>query len=454
MKRRERVRRATAVLMLCAMMLSVIVGVNPAKAETDPVKAYQEKLQAAKDLKEEYEKKKYEAEESIRKFKEEKLSIEKYIEELDMKLNDISMALFELQETIEKTEAELRITEQELERAREKEAEQYRVMSERVRYIYENGEVGYLDILFNAGSIADILNQSEYISQIQEYDNALLEHYEAAKLEREQHQAYLEASLLELAALKEQEELEGATVSEMVALKQKEIEGVCDEIGLADEYLFTYITEISNQEMSIAQIIKAEEERVAEEERKRKEEEERLAREAEERRKAAEKAAAEAAARAAAEEAKKYDSEAIKSIVLSEETDPYKMIWPLPGDHRTYSKFGYRKAPIAGASTYHKGWDIGGEYGAPIVAVLAGTVTSTAYNSSGGNVVTIDHGNGYSSVYCHCSKYCVSEGDHVQQGTIVALVGSTGVSTSPHLHFGIKVDGTYIDPNPYIGPLE
>ena len=130
------------------------------------------------------------------------------------------------------------------------------------------------------------------------------------------------------------------------------------------------------------------------------------------------------------------------------------MIWPLPGDHRVYSRIGPRIAPTEGASTYHKGWDIGGEFGAPMVAVLAGRVVSTDYNPSGGNVVKIEHQSGFMSAYCHCSEILVSPGEYVQQGQIIARVGSTGVSTGPHLHFGIQINGEYVDPSPYIGYLE
>jgi len=89
-----------------------------------------------------------------------------------------------------------------------------------------------------------------------------------------------------------------------------------------------------------------------------------------------------------------------------------------------------------------------------MVSVLAGTVIAVSYNSSAGNFVKVEHQPGFVSVYCHCSKTLVSEGEYVKQGQQIALVGSTGVSTSPHLHFAIQKDGEYIDPDPYIGYLE
>ncbi len=451
---RKRLGQIVSVLLIFALVISpfAVLRVAADTEKKDPVAEYEEKLKAAEDLKEQYEKQKAETEALLEEYKKSKENIEQYIVELDLQLNDISLRIFELQQTIAETEEELEQTRLDLEEAKQKEADQYDIMKRRIQYMYENGETTYWDVLLNSGSIADMLNQFEYVQGITEYDNSLLERYEAAKENVIQKEAYLEASLEELRLLQENEQLAKASVEDLMALKTAEIEKYTEQIGITDELLFTYISEISSQEMTIEQIKEDEKKRLEEEERKRKEEEERLRRIEEEKRLAAEKAAREAAAKA--EAAKKYDANAIKDVVLTDETDIYHMIWPLPGDHRTYSKFGPRKAPTKGASTFHKGWDIGGEFGAPIVSVLAGVVESVGYTSSAGNYVRVEHQPGFVSVYCHCSKTLVSEGDYVKQGEIVGLIGSTGVSTGPHLHFAIKVNGTFVDPAPYISHLE
>lgn len=451
---RKRLGQIASVLLIFALVISpfAVLRVAADTEKKDPVAEYEEKLKAAEDLKEQYEKQKAETEALLEEYKKSKENIEQYIVELDLQLNDISLRIFELQQTIAETEEELEQTRLDLEEAKQKEADQYDIMKRRIQYMYENGETTYWDVLLNSGSIADMLNQFEYVQGITEYDNSLLERYEAAKENVIQKEAYLEASLEELRLLQENEQLAKASVEDLMALKTAEIEKYTEQIGITDELLFTYISEISSQEMTIEQIKEDEKKRLEEEERKRKEEEERLRRIEEEKRLAAEKAAREAAAKA--EAAKKYDANAIKDVVLTDETDIYHMIWPLPGDHRTYSKFGPRKAPTKGASTFHKGWDIGGEFGAPIVSVLAGVVESVGYTSSAGNYVRVEHQPGFVSVYCHCSKTLVSEGDYVKQGEIVGLIGSTGVSTGPHLHFAIKVNGTFVDPAPYISHLE
>ena len=124
--------------------------------------------------------------------------------------------------------------------------------------------------------------------------------------------------------------------------------------------------------------------------------------------------------------------------------------WPCPASHRITSTFGNRTAPVAGASTYHKGIDIGASSGSAIVAAASGRVTTSAYSSSAGNYVVISHGNGISTVYMHASARYVSEGDVVSKGQTIAAVGSTGFSTGPHLHFGVIVNGSYVNPLGYV----
>lgn len=454
--------RIAALVILTAVFVSSFNISGQADESSDAKAAYEAKLKAAQELKEQYENSKKEAEELKKEYSQQRSDIESYIEELDLKLNDLSLAIFELDGKIAENETELEATRRALEAAKLKVGQQYATMKARIKYIYENGETTWFDAILNAENVNDIMNQIEYLSGIQAYDKSLLERYEAAQAEVEAHEKYLEASLEELEAMRVKQTQDKATIEELMALKNEEIQYVSEQLGVADEYIFTYMREISNAEVEIDLIIKAEEERVAEEERKRKEEEERLRREEEERRRAAEEAARKAAEAAASGTKKsalknslwEYDQAEYNNIVLSEETDSYKMIWPLPGDHRTYSKFGKRVAPIKGASTYHQGWDIGGEFGSPIVAVLAGKVIAVSYNSSAGNYVKVEHTPGFVTVYCHCSKTLVKTGDYVKQGQDIALCGSTGCSTGPHLHFAVSVNGTYVDPNPYIGPVE
>lgn len=120
-------------------------------------------------------------------------------------------------------------------------------------------------------------------------------------------------------------------------------------------------------------------------------------------------------------------------------------IWPVDGV--ITSPFGGRIDPVYGGGGNHEGIDIGADYGAQVVATAAGTVTIAAATDGGyGNLVEIDHGNGFVTRYGHNSVLLVSVGMHVAQGQAISLVGSTGKSTGPHLHYEVRVNGSPVDP--------
>ena len=124
--------------------------------------------------------------------------------------------------------------------------------------------------------------------------------------------------------------------------------------------------------------------------------------------------------------------------------------WPLKVSGRISSKFGHRSSPTAGASTYHKGLDIAVPSGTPILAAAAGKVVTAHYSSSAGNYIMIAHGNRLYTVYMHCSRLAVKEGDSVVQGQTIGYAGSTGISTGSHLHFGVSKNGSYVNPLNYV----
>lgn len=124
--------------------------------------------------------------------------------------------------------------------------------------------------------------------------------------------------------------------------------------------------------------------------------------------------------------------------------------WPTPTCDIITSYFGYREAPTVGASSAHKGIDIGAMHGTKIVSVASGTVVEAGYNEWNGNYLFVSHGEGLKSVYLHCSEVYAETGDQVEMGEEVAAVGSTGISTGAHLHFGIYLDGVPVNPLFYI----
>lgn len=150
-------------------------------------------------------------------------------------------------------------------------------------------------------------------------------------------------------------------------------------------------------------------------------------------------AEAEEAARRAAEEQARLEEELRK-------------VWhnPLPDFGRVSSPFGMRYHPISGTWSMHKGIDLTGATGTEIYAARGGVVVAAGWHDDFGYYVRIDHGDGFQSEYFHMSRYCVSRGDVVESCDLIGKVGSTGLSTGPHLHFGIILDDTHVDPEDYI----
>ena len=467
MKKFKKLSPILLVICLAGAVVQATVGASAASFE-EKIKQSQERkeeleqlLQEAEDRKSDYEKHKQEMQATLEQLQKEMDDVIAYIEQLDTELMGVTEHLADLEVQIAEKEDNLEEVQLQLEAAIVAEEEQYDTMKKRIRYLYENGNESIWDILVSSDGLADLLNRVEYRSRIADYDNTLLERYELAREMTATNKAYLEAALDDLYQLKEEAEFERDSYLALSAEKGEQIERYLAQYQISEEMLEQYGEQIVNEEVAIEELYRQEEERAKEEDKIRKEEEERIRKEEEERKRREEEARKkkeeEERLKREAEERKRLEEQmrqerlnAAVGIELTLETSIDKMIWPLPGDGRVYSKFGPRKAPLPGASTYHKGVDIGGEYGAQIVSVLAGTVSRVAYTWDGGNHVIVDHGNGLQTKYLHCSKTLVSVGDFVMQGEVIGLVGSTGVSTGPHLHFGVMINGTHVDPLKYI----
>ncbi len=129
---------------------------------------------------------------------------------------------------------------------------------------------------------------------------------------------------------------------------------------------------------------------------------------------------------------------------------PYRMTVPidLPVEHPVVnSPFGWRFHPLSGELDFHTGIDLSGKEGAPIRAALNGTVKTAGFHPSYGNYLILDHHNGFSTLYAHCSRLLAEEGDVVRKGKTIAKVGATGDATGPHLHFEIRLNGICLDPS-------
>lgn len=138
------------------------------------------------------------------------------------------------------------------------------------------------------------------------------------------------------------------------------------------------------------------------------------------------------------------------SEALSEQIRHLPSFWPTVPDAKVYSEYGRRYHPVFKYYKKHEGVDIGDRTGDPLYAAGAGTVTKAEWHSGYGNLVEIDHGNGYVTRYGHSSKILVTVGQVVDQGEEIAKMGETGTATGPHVHFEIRVNGSTVDPLPYI----
>lgn len=130
-----------------------------------------------------------------------------------------------------------------------------------------------------------------------------------------------------------------------------------------------------------------------------------------------------------------------------------KLIWPSNNSHRISSYFGMRMHPIYGYMRMHNGLDIAASYGTDIMASADGVITTVSYDAGGyGNYIVVYHGEGISTLYAHCSKIIATVGSTVKQGQVIAIVGSTGAATGPHIHYEVRENGTPVDPLGYVTP--
>lgn len=413
---------------ITAIMLTLIFCMQPvcnvqATEESNLSEAQQEKKTLENDLQK--------AKELIDSLKGSKEDIQSEVEKLDKQLNEISGKVKELESRLSKKRQEIADTESALNKAKEQEKKQYRNMKKRIQFMYENGQTSYVEMLLSADSFTDFLNAVEYITQISQYDRKMLKEYQNMQVTIADTQKTLETDYASLQSLQAKVQEEKQAVAALESAKKGELNDVADDLTDAQTVAKAYEAEIQAQNEVIAQIQAAQ-------------------------KRAAEQQAAQQQAQAAEENQGATDA-ARENQNTAQNTTPSgngqstgSMMWPCPSSKRVTSDYGPRTSPTNGASSNHKGIDIGAAYGADIVAADGGTVLVATYSSSGGNYVIIDHGGGLCTVYMHASSLTVSAGQTVSKGQVIAKVGSTGISTGNHLHFGVTLNGVYVSPWGYV----
>ena len=333
-----------------------------------------------------------------------KNNLSNYVTQLDATLSDVQTQIVDLKDKITTKEAEIVQINADLNEALTTEQQQYEAMKTRIRFMYENDNSNVMELIFEARSFADFLNKADYVEQMSAYDRKMLNQYTAIREYVEVCKLQLETEQQLLQETKQEVEAKEASLQTLISEKEREITAYEQDINNQESMLAAYEAEIAAQDAEIEAL-----------------------------------EAAVAADKAALEEAKrrKYDGG--------------KFAWPAPSYTRISDDYGYRIHPTLKVKKFHNGVDMAAPGGSPILSAYDGVVVAAAYSSTMGNYVMIDHGDELYTIYMHASKLYVKRGQEVSRGEKIAAVGTTGRSTGNHLHFGVRLKGSYVNPWNYFG---
>ncbi len=404
MKNRNQFKSLFA-LFLAAVMVFLMV---PTSAQAASSKQLQEELKALKDQNSKIQdeinavKKDYNANASeIQDLVDNKNAIDQEIALLHSQTININEQISTYSQLIADTQEELDAAELILSGLNEKH-------KLRIRAMEEEGTVSYWQVIFQANSFTDMLDRINMMEEIAASDQKRLnemrrvaqgihtsqEELAASRTELEASRA----SLAENEAALEERRAESDEILRQLLEKQAEFQVLLDESEAAQDEL---MQQIAKKEKEYNQA--------------------------------------------------KYE-EKLAQQAAQGKNPPSAAGWIRPVSGYTLtSPFGMRKHPVLGYTRMHNGIDMACATGTPIYAARAGVVTAASYQAGGaGNYVSINHLDGFSSIYMHMTNYVVSVGQNVAQGQLIGYVGSTGISTGPHLHFGISYAGTYVNPMAYL----
>ncbi|PQL19006.1 peptidase M23 [Veillonella denticariosi JCM 15641] len=334
------------------------------------------------------------------------VSVSEQLRQIEVQLRQAQHDLETIQQQRVAVENDITVNEKLLAEAQKRLKGREAVFYKRVRDIYINGRLSYIDVVIGSKDFNDFANRLEILKRIIDSDINLINEIKKERAEIEARKQALEQSRAKLV------ELEKAAVAKQAEIEQKKQErAVVLEKAKTDQA--TAMKAIEELNASSAQITALLKQRQAER----------------------------AAARAAA-------AQQASSSGYTWVQGTGQLGWPVSGE--ITSPYGYRTHPIWGTTIYHSGIDIGVDEGTPVHAADGGTVVWSGWMGGYGYAVVIDHGNGMSTLYGHNSDLAVSEGQDVGKGQVIAYAGSTGNSTGPHVHFEVRISGDPVDPMGYL----
>lgn len=340
----------------------------------------------------------------INELEQSKKNLAAYVTQLDNNLADIQSKIAEIKEMITQKEAEIIQTKTELDEAIVREETQYQNMKVRIKNMYERGDNFYFEAILNARSFGDMLNRVDYVEKITESDKRMFEEFRTTREYVEVCKAQLESEQELLEEAKKNVESEEASLTSLIAQKQADIKAYEDDINNREQMLREYEAEIAARDAELKEL----------------------------------------------EEITKALQKQLEQENKKRTYDGGMFTWPAPSYTRISDEYGMRMHPTLKVEKFHNGLDMAAPGGSPILAAYDGTVVAAAYSSSMGNYIMLYHGDNLYTIYMHASKLYVSNGAEIKKGQKIAAVGTTGRSTGNHLHFGVRLNGNYINPWNYL----
>ncbi len=417
MKNRKRWVSVMAGVMAAIMLLSLILSLIPTKAGAASSSEIRKQIAALKDEKKQIDAQLKEVKGQLKENTNEIKGIVAQKDAIDQEVQLLHQQIFNINQQVATYALLIADKQDELDEASVRLEELQQKNKERIRAMEEEGELSYWSVIFKADSFSDLLDRLSMVQEINAADQRRLQEISEVgrKVSNVREELIFEKSALEAvrseldtseAALEEKRKEADSLLTKLIA-KGDEFEALIDE---SEDLQSDLMKEIAQKEKDLK-----------------------------------------------AAEYKEWLATYVPTRPSGTDTTPSTQApsssgWIKPLKSYTItSAFGMRIHPIHKVERFHEGVDMAAPQGTPIYAAKSGKVTTTSYQAGGaGYYVSINHGDGFASIYMHMTNYIVKPGQHVSTGQVIGYVGSTGGSTGPHLHFGISYKGTYVNPMSYI----